>query len=91
MKSSKSWMNLIIATSILILLIVGFLIGRISIKSESEECIANPLSYGVRVLEEVNDNIDFMCSCTTQDLLINPLYFDDEGVYDKNPNSILPA
>lgn len=66
---------------ILALLLMAILMF-ISIQQHNK-CIKNPFVYGAKEMSKVNNKL--LCSC---DLIESPgirVYFDENGVYDKNP------
>ena len=74
-KNSKEfnlWLRISIIIAGLILITIGFLIGNIS---DEKECSNNPLGYGVKVLNDIN-NQEFTCSCYAENLRIS---FNENG------------
>ena len=58
---NKFWMTVEILT--LIVWIVVLVVFLANIRTKGTECIANPLVYGSKVLEEKNPEASFNCQC----------------------------
>lgn len=74
------WLKLSISLFCIILIIIGFGFGYIYNNYKNEACIENPLSYGIEKFNDINDD-DFTCACTTMSGLVNPFYFNEDGVF----------
>lgn len=73
-KELDLWIKISIVTAILILLTTGFLLGRIT---DENECVIDPLVYGIKVLNGVNN--DFTCSCYSG---FSRISFNKDGFVD---------
>ena len=82
MTKNKILINFFIGIILIVILLFGVLIGVFL--SKGTECKVDPLKYGVKMIEQ-KAKIDVICSCNGISQNTLPFYFDDEGVYDKNP------
>lgn len=64
----------------LILFTSGILIGL----TINKDCSSNPLTYGIKKVEKLND-ANFSCACYSTDKALNIFYFDDKGIYQEDP------
>ena len=77
----QRWMMVAFVVSILIFAAIGFAIGYISIDNG---CNNNPLVYGVRELNELNED-NFICSCRSMKGLRNSFEFNGDTIWQDYP------
>ena len=75
--------RVIYIVSALILLTVGFAMGYVYHTYQSEPCIQDPLTYGVNLLNDMNDD-EYVCTCSAYGNH-EPLVIDKNGPV-KNTN-----
>ncbi len=81
MKNSSK-LKLIVSAIAIMLLVIGILIGTTI--SNQKSCEENPFTFAVKQLEKLND-ANFTCSCSPLDYSLETFYFDEDGLYAKNP------
>lgn len=77
-----NWFKFIVILTLFIFIGIGILIGIVI--GDNPSCNENPLVFGIERLEEINE-VNFSCSCISTDSPLDPFYFDDEGIYERNP------
>lgn len=66
-----------LVVSALILLIVGFTIGYLYV---DKGCMENPLGFGLRQMNDLNEGDDFSCVCTSSLDYEQKFYFNKEFI-----------
>ena len=76
--SWQTWFKIILVILAIIFMLVGFLAGYFY---GDKDCIENPLAYGIKQLNEAN-NDQFVCSCNSN--LGKQISIDDGGLFNSN-------
>lgn len=80
MKTLNNLIKVIIICFALFFILIGFLLGYLY---ADDSCHINPLSYGIKFLNEKNDD-NIICSCTSLEGKTKDFYFDEEKMVEGN-------
>lgn len=76
----KRWLEIAIAVSVAVLLLVGFIISDSINSFDVEQCKANPLTYGIKEMNDWN-RANFTCMCMAKGQQSKIFNFDESGIY----------
>lgn len=74
-KELLKWIKIVVLIGFAIVLLIGFTIGYLI---GDDSCTQNPFTYGIKKLNEANDD-KFFCSCASGKFP-QPISFNEEGV-----------
>jgi hypothetical protein len=75
----RFWLNVTIAVCAMILLISGYFLGYYIENRKSENCVSDPLIYGITAINEFNRQ-NYACHCYSEGKTKRAFYFDENGV-----------